>query len=84
MVASIPRDGRPGAFLVLVRLPDDVPPGPDAVVAHHVSPHLTQVTAPFHIQLTLSHFAMWTANLGIHESFAQKILRTTMDTACPP
>lgn len=42
------------------------------------------VTAPLHVQLTLSHFAMSTANLGIHESFAQKMLRTTMDVDCPP
>jgi len=41
------------------------------------------VTAPLHVQLTLSHFAMSTANLGIHESFAQKMLRTTMDVDCP-
>ena len=42
------------------------------------------VTGPLHVQLTLSHFAMSTANLGIHESFAQKMLRTTMDVDCPP
>ncbi len=29
------------------------------------------VTAPLHVQLTLSHFVMSTADLGIHESFAQ-------------
>ncbi len=34
--------------------------------------------------LTLSHFAISTANPGIHESFAQKMLRTTMDVDCPP
>jgi len=42
------------------------------------------VTAPLHVQLTLSHFAMSTANLGVRESFAQKMLRTTMDVDCPP
>jgi len=46
MVASIPRNGRPGGFLVLVRLPDDVPPNPDVVVPHHVSPHLTHGHRP--------------------------------------
>ncbi|KAK9424877.1 putative Delta 8-(E)-sphingolipid desaturase [Seiridium unicorne] len=42
------------------------------------------VTAPLHVQLTLSHFAMSTVDLGIHESFAQKMVRTTMDVDCPP
>ncbi|KAI4670701.1 uncharacterized protein J4E88_009793 [Alternaria novae-zelandiae] len=41
------------------------------------------VTSPLHVQITLSHFAMSTADLGIHESFAQKMLRTTMDVDCP-
>ena len=41
------------------------------------------LTSPLHIQITLSHFAMSTADLGIHESFAQKMLRTTMDVDCP-
>ncbi|OXV07271.1 hypothetical protein Egran_04967 [Elaphomyces granulatus] len=41
------------------------------------------VTAPLHVQITLSHFAMSTADLGIHESFPQKMLRTTMDVDCP-
>lgn len=41
------------------------------------------VTAPLHVQITLSHFAMSTADLGVHESFPQKMLRTTMDVACP-
>ncbi|KAK2052864.1 fatty acid desaturase [Colletotrichum caudatum] len=39
--------------------------------------------APLHIQITLSHFAMSTADLGPHESFPQKMLRTTMDIDCP-
>ncbi len=42
------------------------------------------ITAPLHVQITLSHFAMSTADLGIHESFPQKMLRTTMDVDCPP
>jgi len=42
------------------------------------------VTAPLHVQITLSHFAMSTADLGTDESFPQKMLRTTMDVDCPP
>jgi delta8-fatty-acid desaturase len=41
------------------------------------------VTAPVHVQITLSHFAMSTADLGVAESFPQKMLRTTMDVDCP-
>lgn len=41
------------------------------------------VTMPLHAQLTLSHFAMSTADLGPRESFPQKMLRTTMDVDCP-
>ena len=41
------------------------------------------VTAPLHVQLTLSHFAMSSADGGLHESFAQKMVRTTMDVDCP-
>ena len=41
------------------------------------------VTGPLHVQITLSHFAMSTADLGVHESFPQKMLRTTMDVDCP-
>jgi len=41
------------------------------------------VTMPLHVQFTLSHFAMSTADLGPSESFAQKMLRTTMDVDCP-
>lgn len=40
-------------------------------------------TMPLHVQITLSHFAMSTAELGPHESFPQKMLRTTMDVECP-
>ncbi|CAN8104981.1 unnamed protein product [Discula destructiva] len=42
------------------------------------------VTMPLHVQITLSHFAMSTAELGPAESFPQKMLRTTMDVDCPP
>ncbi|KXG45978.1 Fatty acid/sphingolipid desaturase [Penicillium griseofulvum] len=41
------------------------------------------VSSPLHVQITLSHFAMSTADLGVGESFAQKMLRTTMDIDCP-
>jgi sphingolipid 8-(E)-desaturase len=41
------------------------------------------ITALLHVQITLSHFAMSTADLGTHESFPQKMLRTTMDVDCP-
>ncbi|KAF2640375.1 fatty acid desaturas-like protein [Massarina eburnea CBS 473.64] len=41
------------------------------------------ITAPLHVQITLSHFAMSTTDMGITESFPQKMLRTTMDVDCP-
>ncbi|KAJ5115825.1 Delta 8-(E)-sphingolipid desaturase [Penicillium angulare] len=41
------------------------------------------VPSPLHVQITLSHFAMSTADMGVHESFPQKMLRTTMDVDCP-
>ena len=41
------------------------------------------ITGILHVQITLSHFAMSTADLGIHESFPQRMLRTTMDVDCP-
>jgi sphingolipid 8-(E)-desaturase len=41
------------------------------------------VTAPLHVQITLSHFAMSTSDMGTVESFPQKMLRTTMDVNCP-
>ncbi|KAJ4998003.1 Delta(8)-fatty-acid desaturase [Colletotrichum sp. SAR 10_66] len=43
--------------------------------------HVTVV--PLHVQITLSHFAMSTVDLGPQESFPQKMLRTTMDVDCP-
>lgn len=36
-----------------------------------------------HVQITLSHFAMSTADLGLSESFALRQIRTTMDVDCP-
>jgi len=36
-----------------------------------------------HVQITLSHWGMPTANLGPTESFPQRQLRTTMDVECP-
>ena len=42
------------------------------------------VTMPVHAQITLSHFAMSTTDLGVAESFPQRMLRTTMDVDCPP
>ena len=41
------------------------------------------VTMPLHAQICLSHFAMSTSDMGPHESFPQKMLRTTMDIECP-
>ena len=41
------------------------------------------MTFPLHIQITLSHWAMPTADLGEGESFPQRQLRTTMDIDCP-
>lgn len=56
-------------------------PTPAARLAFVLISHM--VTAPLHVQITLSHFAMSTADLGINESFPQKMLRTTMDVDCP-
>lgn len=50
-------------------------------VAFVVVSHM--ITAPLHVQITLSHWAMPTADLGDGESFAQRQLRTTMDVQCP-
>lgn len=43
--------------------------------------HIT--TMLVHVQITLSHFAMSTADLGVSESFPSRQLRTTMDVDCP-
>ena len=59
---------------------NSIPTAWDRVVFVMVS-HM--VTAPVHVQITLSHFAMSTADLGVAESFPQRMLRTTMDVDCP-
>lgn len=41
------------------------------------------ITVLLHVQFTVSHFAMSTADLGPQESFPQRMLRTTMDVDCP-
>ena len=48
------------------------------IMVSHIS------SSPLHLQIVLSHFAMSTSDLGPQESFAQKMLRTTMDVDCPP
>jgi delta8-fatty-acid desaturase len=41
------------------------------------------VTMIVHVQITLSHFAMSTSDLGVSESFTSRQVRTTMDVDCP-
>ncbi|KAG9528519.1 fatty acid/sphingolipid desaturase, partial [Aureobasidium melanogenum] len=41
------------------------------------------ITMLLHVQITLSHWGMPTADLGPTESFPQRQLRTTMDIDCP-
>lgn len=41
------------------------------------------MTMLLHVQITLSHWGMPTADLGPAESFPQRQLRTTMDIECP-
>ncbi|KAK2736772.1 hypothetical protein FQN57_000544 [Myotisia sp. PD_48] len=41
------------------------------------------ITMLLHVQITLSHWGMPTADLGPMESFPQRQLRTTMDVDCP-
>lgn len=36
-----------------------------------------------HVQITLSHFAMSTSDLGVSECFPSRQMRTTMDVDCP-
>lgn len=43
--------------------------------------HIT--TMMVHVQITLLHFAMSTADLGMSESFPSRQIRTTMDVDCP-
>ncbi|PRT52949.1 Delta 8-(E)-sphingolipid desaturase [Wickerhamiella sorbophila] len=40
-------------------------------------------TMPVHVQITLSHFAQSTSNMGMDESFPQRQIRTTLDVSCP-
>lgn len=40
-------------------------------------------TMPVHVQITLSHFAQSTSNMGVDESFPQRQVRTTLDVSCP-
>lgn len=47
------------------------------VVVSHVC------TMIVHVQITLSHFAMSTSDLGVSESFPSRQMRTTMDVDCP-
>ncbi|KAE8151823.1 fatty acid desaturase-domain-containing protein [Aspergillus avenaceus] len=56
-------------------------PTPGTRITYLLISHM--VTMPLHVQFTLSHFAMSTADLGPLESFAQRMLRTTMDVDCP-
>lgn len=64
-------------YLILYR---GVETGRDRLVYVLIS-HIA--VSPVHLQIVLSHFAMSTADLGVEESFAQKMLRTTMDVECP-
>lgn len=57
-----------------------IPTAGDRVLFLMVSHMFTGI---LHLQITLSHFAMSTADLGIQESFPQRMLRTTMDVDCP-
>ncbi|RUP47414.1 fatty acid desaturase-domain-containing protein, partial [Jimgerdemannia flammicorona] len=41
------------------------------------------LTAPLHIQITLSHFGMCMEDMGPNEPFVVRQLRTTMDVDCP-
>ncbi|CEP62440.1 fatty acid desaturase LALA0_S05e05710g [Lachancea lanzarotensis] len=43
--------------------------------------HIT--TMIVHVQITLSHFAMSTSDLGVAEGFPMRQLRTSMDVDCP-
>lgn len=43
--------------------------------------HIT--TMLVHVQITLSHFAMSTCDLGVSELFVSRQVRTTMDVDCP-
>lgn len=65
-----------GYFLLYRSLPDAKTRIVYLLVSH-------AITMPVHVQITLSHFAMSTTDLGVAESFPQRMLRTTMDVDCP-
>lgn len=65
-----------GYFVVYKTIPDNWSRFAFVMISH-------AITAPLHIQITLSHFAMSTSDMGVTESFPQKMLRTTMDVDCP-
>ncbi|KAG0231083.1 hypothetical protein BGW42_000500 [Actinomortierella wolfii] len=56
-------------------------PTTNMIIAYIFVSHM--FTFMLHVQITLSHFGMSTDELGNHESFAAKMLRTTMDVDCP-
>ncbi|KAL1595324.1 hypothetical protein SLS60_010015 [Paraconiothyrium brasiliense] len=65
-----------GYFVVYKTIPDNWTRFAFVMISH-------AITAPLHVQITLSHFAMSTTDMGVTESFPQKMLRTTMDVDCP-
>lgn len=65
-----------GYFLLYRSLPDTQTRILYLLISH-------AITMPVHVQITLSHFAMSTTDLGVAESFPQRMLRTTMDVDCP-
>ncbi|WYZ35341.1 hypothetical protein EsH8_I_001617 [Colletotrichum jinshuiense] len=65
-----------GYGIVYKSIPDNLDRLVFCIISH-------MVVLPLHVQITLSHFAMSTADLGPKESFPQKMLRTTMDVDCP-
>ena len=84
MVASVPRNRWPSLLLVLVRVPRRLPLHPYNLLPHRIRPNKPHdKPCPCTSQITLSHFAMSTSDLGVAESFPQKMLRTTMDVDCP-
>jgi delta8-fatty-acid desaturase len=64
-------------YLLLWKLLPDWPTRVGFVLLSH------GFTIMLHVQITLSHWAMPTADLGPTESFPQRQLRTTMDIDCP-
>jgi delta8-fatty-acid desaturase len=68
-------------WLIQVNLLLTIPNWPSRILFVFISHGITML---LHIQITISHFGMSTADLGPTESFAQKQLRTTMDVDCPP